>query len=214
MRGVGSSILGLVALLGSAGAVAGERPSIKELLAKPVTFDFDDASLVEALGYLRDLTTANIVIGPTCRAKDPAVTLSLQDAKLKNALSWLARTTGMHCVVVDDVVCFGSAAFVKRCKTVPAARSRNAKIDAALKRTVSFQFINTPLGDVVAFLKDYLKIGIVQVGGKPAAEKVSIQLKEVPAGVAIKYIGLSLGRAATVQGGVVGFQPPAKPKGK
>jgi len=183
-----------------------------EKLKVPVTFNFVDQRVSAAIGFLRDLLALNIVVGPEFRRKDPRLTLRLEKVRCRKALAWIAQSTGATCSVVDQVVCFGTGAFIKRCKTIPVPRPKDEALLRVLEREVSFDFVTTPLADAAVLLRNQLKVNVVVVGGTPKKELVTVRIQKVPAGVALKYIGLSLNREVSAEKGAVAFKPPAAPE--
>ena len=183
--------------------------STADKLKTPVTFNFVDQRLTAAIGFLRDLLSLNIVVGPEFRRKDPRLTLRLEDVSCRKALAWIARTTGATCSVINQVVCFGTGAFIKRCKAVRVPRPKDEALQRTLEHEVSFDFVSTPLADVAVLLRNQLKVNVVVVGGTPKKELVTVRIQKVPAGVALKYIGLSLNREVVAEKGAVAFNAPA-----
>ncbi len=99
------------------GGVSGEAVDVAEenreinaaLDATKVSADFNATTLKEAAAFLANLGGLNIQVDPRARAGDkPAaeaeVTFKAQNIKLRNAIAWLTRLTGLSWTVRDQVV--------------------------------------------------------------------------------------------------------------
>jgi hypothetical protein len=189
------------------------EPPTAEKLKQLVTFNFQDAAVTDALVFLRDRHRLTMVIGPGLRKADLRLTLKLKEVECHAALLWIARTVGTNCSIVNDVVCVGSRSFIKKCKKTPVPAGKEGELPHTLIRKVDYNFLATPLADVIALLRRDHKLNIVALGGNPKKEAVTLRVYACPLGVTLKYVGLTIGRRVKAQGGVILFNIPAKPKG-
>jgi len=78
------------------------------LLNRRVTFEFADTPLEEGIGFLAQLTKANLVVG--AKAKRAAkVTLRVQDMPLDAALTWICRLSSCVWEIKDGTIYFDDA---------------------------------------------------------------------------------------------------------
>ncbi len=83
--------------------------AIARKLEGPITVDFVDQPLGEAISTLRKYTGVNMVLDPRALndlglSRDSKVTLKLRQVKLRLALKWLTRPLGLTYKVEDDVL--------------------------------------------------------------------------------------------------------------
>ena len=203
-------------VLATAAAPGAEKkkpePPTAEKLKQLVTFDFLDAPVADALIFLRNRHRLTMVIGPGLQKDNPRLTLKLKEVECQAALLWIARTVGTNCSVVNEVVCVGSRSFIKNCKETPVPVAKDKELPHTLLRKVDYNFLATPLADVVALIRRDHKLNIVALGGNPKKETVTLRVYGCPLGVTLKYLGLAAGRRVKAQNSVILFNIPAKPK--
>ncbi len=91
------AVVAAAALAAAAGARAGDDPARAEAVRKldtlRVSVDFQDATLPEAIDYLRDLTGFNIVLSPRAAEQDPdrRVRLRVRDLSVRTILKLVLR---------------------------------------------------------------------------------------------------------------------------
>lgn len=191
-------------------AASGRPKTTAEKLKSAISFNFVETPLVGGATQLSSLSKLDIVVGPAFRHTNPSITLGLYDVSCAKAFNWIAKTIGADYSVVDEIVCFGTADFIKRCTKAPLVETDKQEINVILTRRISFDFVTTPLKDVAVFLKDLLKVKIVVLGGAADKELVTLRLRKVRAGVGMKFVGLLLDRRVTADTGIVIFDPPGK----
>jgi len=88
--------------------VQAEEPWEKEIraqLERKVTFELVDTPLEEAIGFLRSLTTASIVLDPKAvEALKTPITLRAQNMTIGVALQWIARMSSLHVALRNQCV--------------------------------------------------------------------------------------------------------------
>jgi len=134
------------------------------VMATPVSFDFIATPPKDIAAFLRNLTKSNIVLDERAvRArKDLDVTLRLEKVDLKTALKWICRLTDLAYTVRDEAIYITTKRhLVGLEKTVVYDPEAWKPFEATLDEPVSFDFINTPLDDAVAFLRNLKKLNIV-----------------------------------------------------
>ena len=83
--------------------------AIEQRLAKPVTFDFSDATLADVVDFLRDFTGVNIVLDTPALEEEgigssTAVNMKLAGVSLRSALRLILDPIGLTYLVKDDVI--------------------------------------------------------------------------------------------------------------
>lgn len=83
------------------------KQEIRKKLSRKVSFEFVDTPLDEAIGFLRSLTSVNIVLDPKVAAeganKTP-ITLRVQDMDMETALKWILRLAELDYDLRNQVV--------------------------------------------------------------------------------------------------------------
>ena len=185
------------------------QKELEQKLKKPITFDFIQTPLTDVLAFMRANCPVNQVVDPALAKTNPKITWRVAKISCGNAFEWLSRLAKTEFVVANETLCFGGADFVDKFKAITPLDSDNAGISAGLKRRVSFDFIDTPLKDTVAFLTRLLKVNVVVLGDGGRKETISLRLDTAPAGLVFEYIGLLLGRDVAVEKEAVRFAEPA-----
>ena len=81
-----------------------------EALESPVSVDFHETALVDAISYIQEITRGNVAYSPSELSVDPTpVTLKLDYVPLRQALSLLLEGRGLQWEVVGDVIRIGTA---------------------------------------------------------------------------------------------------------
>jgi len=184
--------------------------SVKAKLLKKVSFDFVETPLNEVLAFLRSVGSLNLVVDPAVAKKNPAVTLKVADMELANCLRWICKLVDVEYAVANGTVGVGGADFIAGFRAISPLTSDDAKIGPALQRPLSFDFVDTSLKDVVGFLTGILDVNIVVLGDLKKDEIVNLRLNTVPAGLALKYVGLLTGRNVAVEKQAVTFSAPGE----
>jgi RNA polymerase sigma factor (sigma-70 family) len=97
---------------------------LRDRMEQKITFDFQDNSLAEVIGFLRQATGTNIVVMPAVSADWPTVNLKVSDMRVQDALHWLCGVIGAsvryadQALVIERVVSDG-AIFVHAPSTPP-----------------------------------------------------------------------------------------------
>jgi tetratricopeptide (TPR) repeat protein len=81
------------------------RTSIKHKLEKKVNFEFVQAPLDEAVGFLQSVSDVNMIIDPVVKAAgERPITLKMTQASLKLALEWILRLADLDYELRDNAV--------------------------------------------------------------------------------------------------------------
>lgn len=135
---------------------------IRGKLAEPVTLEFVETPLVDAVDFLKDFTGQFIVLDEAALekagiAKNAAVNLKVSRISAGSALKHLLRQHGAEFVIQDNVVMVTSAdRATKREFKVAAKLLKDAekKIQQELKPPCEVDFNETSLADAINFLRD------------------------------------------------------------
>ncbi|MFW6158896.1 MAG: S1C family serine protease [Planctomycetota bacterium] len=179
-------------------------------LQKPVSFDFQDTPVVQALIFLRSICHADLVIDPKLRERNPKVTLRVNQMLSRDAIKWLVELADAKFATANRTMCVGGPEFVKRFKaleplSVPPGAELPA-LKAALEKPVSFDFVNTKLEDAVQFLRKLLGANLI-LGPEAQGRRFHLKLNKAPAGLALAYVGLMTDCDVIVKQGAVLFVP-------
>ncbi len=83
--------------------------TIDKELNKPITLNFNDTSLSEAIAFIQNYTGLNVMLDPKALndeglSRDSKVTLQANSIKLKSALKFMLRPLGLTFKIEDDVL--------------------------------------------------------------------------------------------------------------
>lgn len=157
---------------------------IVEKLKKPVTLDFTDSALADVVDFLRDFTGENVVLDRLALEEqgitpDTPITLKLAGVSLKTALSlileqiklaWIIRDEVLFITTEEQAVARPAGAIGPEAVAVDVRKRR--EIEAKLRQPVTFDFTESALSDVVAFLRDFSGVNVVL--DQPALEEEGI----------------------------------------
>jgi len=89
----------------------GAAVNLARKLETKVSFDFVETPFPDAVTFLQQITGATIImdVKPAAELRGKDVTLRMNDAKLSDALKWIARQSGLSYKLVDDVILIGAA---------------------------------------------------------------------------------------------------------
>jgi RNA polymerase sigma factor (sigma-70 family) len=80
-------------------------------LNQRVTFDIDGTPFTDTVGFLRQVTSANIVVDPALLTQEPPpITLKVKDMRLREALRWICEIAGTSARIEQSNVLYLSAA--------------------------------------------------------------------------------------------------------
>ena len=166
-----------------------EKKQIADILKQPAQLEFVETPLKDVVDYVKDHHHIEIEIdGDALHAagmdEDPLVTCNLKGISLQSALRLELRQLDLTYIIRGKVLRITSpqqaAAIGADPATVETGDVNRVRIAEALKQATQLEFVETPLNDVVEYLKDL--------------HKVEIQLDEK----AIKRAGISLDTPVTV----------------
>lgn len=187
-----------------AGAADPDAAVRKKLAAQKLTLNFADTPLEEVVAFLQDLTGLNVVIA---RPRDTKIVLRLKDVTVSNALDLI-------CAAGDDVAWElrgGIIWFVSKRSPPPAPQKVDVPADlrAGLDKKVTFNFDETPLEEVAAFLHD---LGVANVTLTATARakqaKVSLRLRDVTAATALDAVARVNGIVWRAESGAIVIDAP------
>jgi len=110
-------------------------------------------------------------------------------------------------------LCLGAEAPVLRAVPPKHASPETAKIKAALGRQISFDFVQTPLRDVVTFLAQTLGVNIVVDPALDPGKPVTLRVANMAGGHALAWIARLAGGQMRVEDGAVFIGLPPKGQG-
>jgi len=82
------------------------RTKLKATLEREVSFDFVETPLRDVLGFLQQITNANIILDEKAidLVGDPQLTLKVTDMKLARALDWIAGMADLKYALKDEAI--------------------------------------------------------------------------------------------------------------
>ena len=166
---------------------------VKELFAKRLSFDFVETPLQDVLSFIGTLADVNIIVDRRIfRVEPPSVTLKVNDISLGNAVYWIA-------VLCDlKIELRGGAIFVARgrpkaepakvAKPDPAKDPDTLRIKKLLEtKRISFDFVETPIADVVAFLGTLVEVTIILAPDVPRGTPVTLKVENMKLDSALRW---------------------------
>lgn len=180
---------------------ADENAAIKKALAKRISFDFVETPLGDVMGFFRGLLKVNIVVDPALD-RMTAITMKVKDMRTAHALAWVAELAGAKMAIEKGVVYIAVAEAGKQ-KELPADNDPDTqKVKKILKtKAISFDFVDTPLRDVVSFMAATLDVTIMVDPQVPEGMTVTLKLNDVKAASALHWIAKLSGARLEVRRG-------------
>jgi hypothetical protein len=179
-------------------------------MLKEISFDFVEVPLWDAVAFVSTLTDCTIVLdSEVVRDAPRSITLRVDRMRTGRALRWICRLAGVAYGCRDEAIFITTP---ERAKAMPprygAARRRDGRLRegqeppddqaaAAMAKKISFDFVETPLQDVVAFISSLADITIVLDPDALRDEPRSLTLRVVDMRLAdalrwvVKLVGMS-----------------------
>jgi type II secretory pathway component GspD/PulD (secretin) len=191
----------------TAPAQAQPEPVVPEV---HVSLNFDDLSMTEAVGFVRDISGINVVVDP--QAGDCAVSLRLRDILLDDALNLLADCGGLersdHAGVVylhpADVELIPAPVFPEDDEV---AQELAARLE---EQVVSLSFAETPLAEALDFVRDLSGLNLALSRGalEHLDDEVTLDVKDLTLLDALTLIGQQVGCTFQVHAGALLVREP------
>ena len=188
---------------------------IAAALAEPVSFDFIATPLADVLAFLRNLKKIDIVVDQRTvpRLGDLDITLKLEKVPLRDALDWVLRLCDLGYDVRDGVVFVSTKQGLQEhelARPVVYDAAEWKALDALMERRISFDFIATPMPDVVAFLRNWTKSNIVLDRRDLPRRTVTLKVKKMKLKTALGWACQQVGAAYTVKDGLIYIAAPVR----
>jgi len=192
-----------------AGAAAPADAQINEILrTKLLSFDFADTSLADALSFFKATLGVNVVVAPDVDTKQ-RLTLRVADMNAGAALQWVARVAAARVAVKDGAIQVAAA----RQEEAPAkgwAGGEGAENEATRKiaevlrtKKVTFDFVETPFADAVAFLQALVNVNIVVAPDVKKEQHFTLKVNDMTVGQALQWMVKLVGARMVVRDGAV-----------
>ncbi|HEY3323695.1 MAG TPA: RNA polymerase sigma factor [Planctomycetota bacterium] len=157
------------------------KADTRQKLARKVSFEFVDTRLEEAVQFVNTLAKVGIVIAPEITAQAAnrnKITLRVTDMSMENALKWTLYLAGLEYEYKHPGL------WITARKNKPIEPDENGGSDepwrlaikTALSRKVTFEFVDTPLTECLAFLSSLTKVNFI-VDPEAAKENPRINLR-------------------------------------
>ncbi|WP_435007307.1 sigma-70 family RNA polymerase sigma factor [Tundrisphaera lichenicola] len=175
-----------------------EQMEIK--LLAPVTVDFKETPLEEAIQFLQDYTGLKVDLDPKALAakgltRKVPVSLSAEEIMLKNALRQILKPLGLTYRVADE----------SNSIKIGLNLTASERMEAKLLEPVTVDFNEAPLEEAIQFLQDYTGLNIVldpkalAIKGLTPKSPVSLSAKGITLKSALKYLLQPLGLSYQIE---------------
>ncbi|MHC4249983.1 MAG: STN domain-containing protein, partial [Planctomycetota bacterium] len=160
----------------------GWEPALRKILSRKVTTEFVDTPFLEAVHFLQTLFETTITIDaavPEEKRRAP-VTLKAPSRQFAVALRQICDAVGLDYSVVGRGIVI----------SMPEPEWAR-EIRRKLERKISFEFVDTPLTEAVAFLQTLTKVSMIldPEGAQGEAERpITLKVTNEPLGVAFRRI--------------------------
>jgi hypothetical protein len=185
-----------------------ENAAIEKTLEKRISFDFVNTPVGDALGFLRGVLEVNLVVHPGVN-RDATITLKVSEMKAGHALRWIAELVGATAGIEHGAIFVRPAPEEKEKPEKPPVEKEKEdpdtrKVRKRLKgRTLSFDFVETPLQDVVSFIAALVDATIVLDPDLDPDRPVTLRLTDVSAASALHWVARVVGAEVEMRQGAV-----------
>jgi RNA polymerase sigma-70 factor (ECF subfamily) len=184
----------------------------KDLLArlqKPVTFDFVETSLEEAVNFHKAISGANISVSPEAEkagALKKTMNLRLSDVPIAKSLELMAYVTGLSLKYRDGGAVFDVAdPKAKRHLHIPGPADEATR--RKLARRVTFEFVDQDLSDAINFLNSLTRVNMVVHPAVQAKATVTLRVDNMTLERALFWICALTRNKFRVEDGIVLIEP-------
>ena len=195
------------------GQPAAENPpdaadaKIHEILkTKQVSVEFDNAPLSDALSFFKATLGVNVVVAGNLDTKQ-RVTLQVNNMNAGAALQWMLRVAGAQMAVKNGAIHVAAGAREEgpvKVKPEGAADDEGTrKIAEAMKRKVSFDFVETPLGDALNFLQALVNANIIVAPEVKRNQPLTLRVNDMPIGQALQWMVKLVGAKMEIRDGAI-----------
>ncbi len=200
--------------------------ALVEKLQSPAILEFVETPLTDLVDYCKETHKLVIRIDRTAIraagvAKDPEITINVRGVSFRSAMVLMLRQQGLTCVVLPEFLVITTPVGAKKWQGTPLADiacppDAEKKIKEALKTKTALEFVETPLKDVVDYIKDLHKIE-VQLDQRAMAsakidayQPITLNVKDVSLDAGLKLMLTELKLTHKIQDEVL-LITPAKP---
>jgi hypothetical protein len=190
----------------------------RRIQSQRITLNFDGVPLDEAAGFISDITGIQCRLSPTASAEDATVSLRLKDISLKNAMNLIVASSSKLVWDVDRdgllIRTVSTPSFEARLTKVAAeALSANTSADQAAIRerlqsqAISVSFTDTPLAEVVDFMRDITGLNYVIPAGVDTTQTVTCTFSDRTLSDALSTLLEPLDLGTSIEAGVILIVP-------
>ena len=171
------------------------REHLSSCLGKPISLRFEGTSLQDAILFLGNISGATLVLDSDAGLGEKKLTMHLQDVKVQEALDQVCKRAGIAYRLEEGavflstngrieggplppVVAFKEDSEEPGADKAPLKNCHGQTVRDPFKGRLSFDFVNTPLADVLSFLSCITPIHFVvddlqDIRKRPATLRVS-----------------------------------------
>lgn len=183
----------------------------KILKTRKVTLNFSDTPMPDVVRFLTDITGLYFVLDSGAKVGNKGISIKQRDVSLINALK-LALSVNKDCAykVEHGLVIVTTKKRLKLFQVAKAPKASTAeqtkKWAALEKKTLTLTFAETPLSDVLRFLKDISGESMKLKSAKLGKSKVTLYAKKMSLIDAVTYIAQANGMELVWSGNSLMFK--------
>jgi hypothetical protein len=162
---------------------------IYKKLQKKITFEFVDTPLSEAIFFISQQASSTIIFHPTI-LNEPSLNLRGKDETIEQVLMKMMRILDLNYEFTDHALCVHvNGIKPKPLKPFEPISADDKEICKKLEKEVSFEFVDTPLGDALAFMKRLAGCSIViDPSFEDSHPPVTLRVLNMPVASAFRWI--------------------------
>ena len=196
--GVALALLAASVALGASPAPVAKDP-LAALHAKKISFDFVETPFQDVCSFLSSLIEVTLVLDVgSVRGEAPNVTLKVDDLPADHALAWVCKLAGLVHAVRDGAIVVTTRERLDRAFPPPELEryfglpphEAGETLKKLERLEVSFDFVETPLQDVVEFLRSLTDTPLTLDRAALADDAPTVTLKvfEMRLGRALRWV--------------------------
>jgi len=186
------------------------RRHVADLMQKEITFDFVETPVQDVVNFLpRLLVDMTIVLDPGTAKGLPAITLRGEKMPFQGALEQVCKQSGLAHADVNGAILLATEARFKRVTHEfedlrLALKPPNKGAADRLAKKITFDFVTTPLPDVLNFLSSLLDLAIVfDAKLMKDAPVLTLRVIEMRLDRSLSWIGLVTGLSTVWRDGAL-----------
>ena len=161
--------------------------AVEEHLSKLVSFDFGKTPLKDIVKFWRELTGVDFAVDANVD-QEQAVTLSVTNMRLGDAIYWATRVRKSHYRLAEGAIIIAPGERHPDAYVMPEDEQATKEIKDKLAEKVTFDFVETPMADVVAYLHELTGVNIIVDPKVDEEVTVTLSVTNIPLENALAWI--------------------------